>query len=121
MTLVYQKTSYIAINSTIIKIINSSGDNDDDPTVNWARFNGVHEKLEMKVPDRIVVAGMTNSRKDCISRFKKLSPSGSTNRMTRKYSQCKNKHISTSLVFIITVSAFFFNIRLPWAENNFFL
>ncbi|XP_050733662.1 transport and Golgi organization protein 11-like isoform X3 [Eriocheir sinensis] len=33
------------------------GDNDDDPTVNWARFNGVNEKFQMNVPDRIVVAG----------------------------------------------------------------
>ncbi|MPC13777.1 Transport and Golgi organization protein 11 [Portunus trituberculatus] len=32
-------------------------DNDDDPTVNWARYNGVNEKLHMSVPDRIVVAG----------------------------------------------------------------
>lgn len=33
------------------------GDNDDDPTVNWARYNGVNEKFQMNVPDRIVVAG----------------------------------------------------------------
>ncbi|KAG0730357.1 Transport and Golgi organization protein 11 [Chionoecetes opilio] len=39
------------------KRIRVTGDNDDDPTVNWARFNGVNEKLHMSVPDRIVVAG----------------------------------------------------------------
>ncbi|KAG7164633.1 Transport and Golgi organization 11-like, partial [Homarus americanus] len=32
-------------------------DNEDDPTVNWARYNGINDKFEMKVPDRIVVAG----------------------------------------------------------------
>lgn len=39
------------------KRIRVTGDNDDDPTVNWARYNGVNEKLHMSVPDRIVVAG----------------------------------------------------------------
>lgn len=39
------------------KRIRVTGDNEDDPTVNWARYNGINEKFEMKVPDRIVVAG----------------------------------------------------------------
>ncbi|XP_071544013.1 transport and Golgi organization protein 11 isoform X4 [Panulirus ornatus] len=47
----------ISTQMKVPKRIRVTGDNDDDPTVNWARYNGVHEKLEMKVPDRIVVAG----------------------------------------------------------------
>ncbi|KAK7076510.1 hypothetical protein SK128_001505, partial [Halocaridina rubra] len=39
------------------KRIRVTGENDDDPTVNWARYNGMNEKFEMNVPDRIVVAG----------------------------------------------------------------
>lgn len=39
------------------KRIRVTGDNDDDPSVNWARINGSSEKFEMNVPDRIVVAG----------------------------------------------------------------
>ncbi|XP_064090997.1 transport and Golgi organization protein 11-like isoform X4 [Macrobrachium nipponense] len=39
------------------KRIRVTGENEDDPTVNWARYNGHSEKLEMNVPDRIVVAG----------------------------------------------------------------
>ncbi|XP_068218694.1 transport and Golgi organization protein 11 isoform X2 [Palaemon carinicauda] len=39
------------------KRIRVTGENEDDPTVNWARYNGHNEKLEMSVPDRIVVAG----------------------------------------------------------------
>lgn len=35
-----------------------SGENDDEPTVNWARYNGNMDKVPMKVPDRILVAGM---------------------------------------------------------------
>ncbi|KAB7503061.1 Transport and Golgi organization protein 11 [Armadillidium nasatum] len=39
------------------KRIRVSGENDDEPTVNWARYNGNMEKIPMKVPDRILVAG----------------------------------------------------------------
>lgn len=42
------------------KRIRVTGENEDDPTVNWARYNGHSEKLEMNVPDRIVVAGMVS-------------------------------------------------------------
>lgn len=46
--------------TTVMKVpkrIRVTGENEDDPTVNWARYNGVNEKLQMSVPDRIVVAG----------------------------------------------------------------
>ncbi|XP_069169263.1 uncharacterized protein [Procambarus clarkii] len=48
----------ISTQMKVPKRIRVTGDNEDDPTVNWARYNGINEKFEMKVPDRIVVAGM---------------------------------------------------------------
>nr|XP_027236454.1 transport and Golgi organization protein 11-like [Penaeus vannamei] len=48
----------ISTQMKVPKRIRVTGDNEDDPTVNWARYNGVNEKFEMSVPDRIVVAGM---------------------------------------------------------------
>ncbi|KAK8733008.1 hypothetical protein OTU49_006702 [Cherax quadricarinatus] len=47
----------ISTQMKVPKRIRVTGDNEDDPTVNWARFNGINEKFEMTVPDRIVVAG----------------------------------------------------------------
>ncbi|XP_069169040.1 transport and Golgi organization protein 11 isoform X3 [Procambarus clarkii] len=47
----------ISTQMKVPKRIRVTGDNEDDPTVNWARYNGINEKFEMKVPDRIVVAG----------------------------------------------------------------
>ncbi|XP_042229588.1 transport and Golgi organization protein 11-like isoform X2 [Homarus americanus] len=48
----------ISTQMKVPKRIRVTGDNEDDPTVNWARYNGINDKFEMKVPDRIVVAGM---------------------------------------------------------------
>ncbi|KAK3891676.1 hypothetical protein Pcinc_004427 [Petrolisthes cinctipes] len=47
----------ISTQMKVPKRIRVTGNNESDPTVNWARFNGVNEKFEMKVPERIVVAG----------------------------------------------------------------
>lgn len=47
----------ISTKMKVPKRIRVTGHNDDDPTVNWARYNGVQDKVQMSVPDRIVVAG----------------------------------------------------------------